>query len=174
MKTIVQEAIEDNLPGILTIYNEVIINSTAVYSLEASTLEERRNWFAFRRSNGFPILVALAEDGDVLGFSSFAEWRGAWPGYRYTVEHTVHVRHDARGEGVGRALVEALFPRALALGKHVTIGGIDAANNASIRFHERLGFERVALFREVGHKFGCWLDLAFVQRFLDRPGTPRS
>src|SRR5262249_34297906 len=72
------------------------------------------------------------------------------------------------------ALVEALFPRALALGKHVMIGGIDAANNASIRFHERLGFERVAHFREVGHKFGRWLDLVFMQRFMDAPGTPRS
>jgi L-amino acid N-acyltransferase YncA len=85
-----------------------------------------------------------------------------------------HVRHDVRGQGVGRALVEALFPRALAMGKHVMIGGIDAANDASIRFHERLGFERVAYFREVGHKFGHWLDLVFMQRFLDAPGTLRS
>jgi phosphinothricin acetyltransferase len=84
------------------------------------------------------------------------------------------VRHDVRGQGVGRALVEALFPHALALGKHVMIGGIDAANDASIRFHERLGFERVAHFREVGHKFGRWLDLVFMQRFLDALGTSRS
>jgi len=84
------------------------------------------------------------------------------------------VRDDVRGQGVGRALVEALFPRALALGKHAMIGGIDAANDASIRFHERLGFERVAHFREVGHKFGRWLDLVFMQRFMDAPGTPRS
>ena len=72
------------------------------------------------------------------------------------------------------ALVEALFPAALALGKHVMIGGIDAANDASIRFHARLGFERVACFREVGHKFGRWLDLIFVQRFLDSPGSRRA
>jgi L-amino acid N-acyltransferase YncA len=95
-------------------------------------------------------------------------------GNRYTVEHTVHVRHDVRGQGVGSTLVEALFPRAIALGKHVMIGGIDAANEASIRFHERLGFERVAYFREVGHKFGRWLDLVFMQRFLDTPGAPRD
>ena len=70
--------------------------------------------------------------------------------------------------------MEALFPRAIALSKHVMIGGIDAADEASIRFHERLGFERVAYFREVGHKFGRWLDLVFMQRFLDTPGAPRD
>jgi len=83
------------------------------------------------------------------------------------------VRNDIRGAGVGRALLEALFPRALATGKHVMIGGIDAANEASIRFHERLGFERVAHFRQVGHKFDRWLDLIFVQRFIAAPHAPR-
>jgi RimJ/RimL family protein N-acetyltransferase len=75
---------------------------------------------------------------------------------------------------VGSTLVEALFLRAIALSKHVMIGGVDATNEASIRFHERLGFERVAYFREVGHKFGRWLDLVFMQRFLDAPGAPRK
>ena len=172
---IVHEATERDLAAILAIYNEVIATSTAVYSLEPVTVEERQTWFRSRCSMGFPVLVALdSANNDVLGFASFGEWRGAWPGYRYTVEHTVHVRHDVRGQGVGRALVEDLFPRALALGKHVMIGGIDAANDASIRFHERLGFERVAHFHEVGHKFGRWLDLVFMQRFLDAPGTSRS
>jgi len=171
---IVREATESDLPAILAIYNEVIASSTAVYAVDASTLEERRTWFSSRCSMGFPVLVAAnLVENDVLGFASFGEWRGAWPGYRYTVGHTVHIRHDVRSQGVGRALVEALFPRARALGKHVMIGGIDAANGASIRFHERLGFERVAYFREVGHKFGRWLDLVFMQRFLDPPGASR-
>jgi len=172
---IVREAVESDLPSILAIYNEVIATSTAVYALEPSTLEERRTWFSSRCAMGFPMLIAADSlSDDVLGFASFGEWRGAWPGYRYTVEHTVHVRHDVRGRGVGRALVGSLFPRAIALGKHVMIGGIDAANDASIRFHERLGFERVVYFREVGHKFGRWLDLVFMQRFLDAPGAWRS
>ena len=101
-------------------------------------------------------------------------WRASWPGYRYTVEHSVHVQAAARGAGVGRRLLEALFPRALALRKHVMIGGIDADNRASIRFHERLGFVPVAHFREVGHKFGRWLDLVFVQRLLDAAGSARQ
>jgi L-amino acid N-acyltransferase len=169
----VRAAREADLPAILAIYNDVIATSTAVYTSEPATLHERRTWFFARCDHGFPVLVAV--DGDaILGFASFGEWRGAWPGYRYTVEHSVHVRGDVRGRGLGRLLVEALFPAALALGKHVMIGGIDAANDASIRFHARLGFERVASFREVGHKFGRWLDLIFMQRFLDPPGSQRA
>ena len=72
------------------------------------------------------------------------------------------------------ALVRALFPIAAAMDKHIMIGGIDADNTASLRMHERLGFERVAHFREVGRKFGRWLDLVFVQRFIDAPGAPRA
>jgi hypothetical protein len=79
-----------DLPAVLAIYNEVIANSTAVYALEPASLDERRAWFASRRATNFPVLVAVAPGGDVLGFASFGEWRVASPGYRYTVEHSVH------------------------------------------------------------------------------------
>jgi len=82
------------------------------------------------------------------------------------------VAADTRGQGVGVALMKQLLPRAAALGKHVMMAGIDASNEASIRFHERLGFERVGLLRQVGCKFGRWLDLAFLQRQLGA-GEPR-
>lgn len=167
-----REAREADLSGILEIYNDVIANSTAVYATEAATLGERSSWLAARRERGFPVLVAV-ERGTVNGFASFGDWRGAWNGYRFTVEHSVHVRAQARGRGLGRRLVEALLPCARDLGKHVMIGSIDAANAASIRFHQRLGFETVAHFREVGHKFDRWLDLVFMQRILDLPGAPR-
>lgn len=167
-----RDATEADLPGILAIYNEVIANSTAVYATEPATLVERRQWLLARRERSFPVLVAAEPDG-IAGFSSFGDWRGIWNGYRYTVEHSVHVRADRRARGVGRLLVEALVPRARALGKHVMIGGIDAANAASIRFHAQLGFEPVAHFREVGHKFGRWLDLLFMQRLLGPAGEPR-
>jgi phosphinothricin acetyltransferase len=168
----IRDAEAGDLPQILAIYNEVIAASTAVYSTEPSTLAERSEWFEQRRRRGFPVLVA-AEGDLVLGFSSFGEFRGAFSGYRHSVEHSVHVGAGARGAGVGRQLVAALFPLAAAQGKHVMIGGIDAANEGSLRFHERLGFERVAHFREVGRKFDRWLDLVFVQRFLDAPGSAR-
>ena len=168
----VRDAETKDLPQILAIYNEVIATSTAVYATAPASLEERTEWFEQRRQRGYPVLVA-AEGDVVLGFSSFGEFRGAWSGYRYSVEHSVHVHADARGKNVGRALVEALFPLAGAEGKHLMIGAVDAANEGSIRFHERLGFERVGHFKEVGHKFGRWLDLVFMQRFLDSPGSAR-
>ena len=102
----------------------------------------------------------------MIGFASFGDFR-AWPGYRFTVEHTVHVRADRRGHGVGSALMAPLFDRAAALGKHVMVAGVDADNLPSLRFHERHGFTRVAHFRQVGFKFDRWLDLIFLQRFLE-------
>src|SRR5215471_4989921 len=164
----VRAAVPADLPGILAIYNDVIARSTAVYALAPVTLGERTAWFEARQAQGYPVLVA-AEGGDVLGFSSFGDWR-AWPGYRFTVEHSVYVATACHGRGIGRALVEALFPLAAKLDKHVILGGIDAANAASIAFHRRLGFKPVAHFEEVGHKFGRWLDLVFMQRLLDAPG----
>lgn len=161
---LIRDAEPGDLPGILAIYNDVIATSTAIYRDEPTTLAERGQWLDSRRKQGFPVLVAL-DGAAVAGFSSFGEWRHA-PCYRHTVEHTVHVHADCRGKGTGRALVEALFPRARTMGIHAMIGGVDAGNEASIRFHERLGFERVAIFREVGRKFGRWLDLVFLQRFL--------
>lgn len=168
---LIEDAKAADLPGILAIYNDVIARSTAVYSHDPVTLENRFEWWSGRMSKGYPVLVARDAQG-VSGFATFGEFR-AWPGYRYTVEHSVHVREDCRGQGIGSELVRALFPRAIAMGKHVMIAGVDAANAPSIRFHEALGFERVALLKEVGRKFDRWLDLVLLQRWLDTPGASR-
>jgi L-amino acid N-acyltransferase len=169
MPTSVRDATETDLPEMLAIYNEAIRNSSAVYTEQETTLADRRAWFAQRTGQGYPVLVAEdIGDRSVLGFASFGDFR-PWPGYRHTVEHSVYIRADARGRRLGAALVEPLLERAAALGKHVMVAGIDAANPASLRLHERLGFERVGTLREVGTKFGRWLDLVFMQRFLDAP-----
>ena len=160
----IRAAAESDLPGLLAIYNDVIATSTAVYSYIPTTLEERTTWWRARVGMGYPVLVAV-DDSGVLGFSTFGDFR-TWPGYRFTVEHSVHVRADIRGRGVGKELVIALFPLAEALNKHVMIAGVDAANEASIRFHERLGFEKAGHLREVGHKFDRWLDLVFLQHWI--------
>lgn len=163
----IRDAVEDDLAGILDIYNDVVATSTAVYRDTPAQLGDRLEWFRGRRAQGYPVLVAC--DGPVVvGFASYGDFR-SWPGYRFTVEHTVHVRAAQRGSGIGTALMHPLIARAVAQGKHVMVGGIDAENERSLRFHERLGFVRAAHLREVGFKFGRWLDLVFVQRMLDAP-----
>jgi L-amino acid N-acyltransferase len=161
---LIRDATEADLPGVLAIYNDAVRTSTAVYTEELDTLEGRRRWFEARAAAGFPVLAAV-EAASVLGFASFGDFR-PWPGYKHTVEHSVYVAEAARGQGIGPALVSALLPRAGALGKHMMIAGIDAANETSIRMHERLGFERAGVLREVGRKFERWLDLLLMQRLL--------
>jgi L-amino acid N-acyltransferase len=169
----IRDAAPADLPAILAIYNEIIATSTAIYTEQPLSLEERRTWFDNRRSSGFPVLAGF--DGqELLGFASFGDWR-AWPdGYRCTAEHSVYVRADMRGAGLGTALMTELMARAAAMGKHVMIGAIDAANAASLRFHAKLGFEETARLREVARKFDRWLDLIFVQRILATPGAKPS
>jgi L-amino acid N-acyltransferase len=159
-----RDATPDDLPGILAIYNDVLASSTAIFSHQPATLEERWSWWQARIAQDYPVLVARDALG-VAGFASFGDFRSG-PGYRFTVEHTVHVRADGRGRGVGTCLMHALFPRAAALGKHVMVAGVDADNAASIRFHERLGFTPTGCLREVGCKFDRWLDLVFLQRAI--------
>jgi L-amino acid N-acyltransferase len=160
---LIRDAREDDLPGILAIYNHVIAHTTAVYTETPAPLADRAAWLAARRAGGFPVLVA--DDGGVAGFASFGDFR-PWPGYARTVEHSVHVREDARGRGIGGALVRRLIDEARAHGKHAIIGGIDAGNAASIALHRRLGFVEAGCLREVAEKFGRWLDLLFMQKML--------
>ena len=160
-----REAREDDMPPLLLIHNDVIATSTAIYSETPATLDERVDWWRGRVAAGYPVIVAQDESG-VLGYASFGEFRGR-PGYRFTVEHSIYIRSDRRGGGIGARLMKDLIARAQAMGKHVMIAGVDAENIDSIRFHERLGFERVAHFKQVGFKFGRWLDLVFLQRMVD-------
>ena len=162
---VVGDAGQEHLEGILGIYNDVIATSTAVFSDEQVTLEDRERWLAGRRTQGYPVLVALDADGMVLGFASFGDFR-TWPGYRTTVEHSVHVRADQRGRGIGTALMGALIERAGAAGKHAMIAGVDADNDGSLRLHERLGFTVVARLPEVARKFDRWLDLVLLELLL--------
>ena len=158
----IRDATNADLPAILAIYNDIVTSTTAIYDERPSTLDERQAWFDGRRRNGLPVLVAEL-DREVVGFSGFGEWRSRW-GYRYTVEHSVHVRADCRGRGFGRALIEALFPRAATLGMHMMIGHIDPAATDSLRLHEKLGFAAIGTFREVVKLHNGWLSLVAMQR----------
>jgi L-amino acid N-acyltransferase len=166
----IRDATAADVPAISDLYNALIGTTTVAWTEEPETLNARRAWFAAQQRSGNPVLVAEA-DGVVIGFASYGHFRDAtkWPGYRFTVEHTIHVDGTQQGAGVGRTLMETLIARATALGKHVMVGAIDAGNAGSIRFHERLGFTEVARLPQVGFKFERWLDLILVHRFLS-PG----
>ena len=161
----IRQATPADLPGILAIYNDVIATSTAIYLDEPVTLASREAWLAEKNARGFPLLVA-DEGGQIAGFGSYGDFR-AFHGYRFTVEHSVHVASAHRGKGLGRALLLALLPLAKAQGKHVMLGAIDGDNEASIRFHRQLGFEQTARMPQLGYKFGRWLDLVIMQKLLD-------
>ena len=154
-----------DLPAILAIANEVILNTTTSYDYEPHTLEQRTCWFEQHQQQGLPVLVAVNAVGAVVGWGSLSKFRDKI-GYQHTVEHSVYVAADQRRQGIGRLMVMTLIQAARDLDKRVIIGGIDASNEASLRLHLSLGFEQVAHFKQVGYKFDRWLDLIFVQRVL--------
>lgn len=173
----IRDATPDHLEGIMAIYNDAVEHTTAIWNDAKVDLDDRRAWLASRQRAGYPVLVAVngavnGED-DVLGYASFGDWR-AFDGYRHTVEHSVYVRGDMRGHGLGEALMRALILRAREIGKHVMVAGIEAGNAGSIHLHRKLSFEEVGLLREVGVKFGGWLDLTFMQLTLDQRAKPES
>lgn len=160
----IREATTADLPAILDIYNDAILNTTAVYDYEPHTLAMREQWFATKQQQGFPVFVAVI-DNEVAGFSSIGPFR-AWAAYQYSVENSVYVKDGHRGKGIAGLLMQPLIDAARKLGLHTIVAGIDATNEVSIRLHEKFGFREVALFREVGYKFDRWLDLTFMQLIL--------
>lgn len=170
----IRDAGEADIEGIVAIYNDAVVHTTAIWNEATIDAADRRAWLADRARAGYPVLAAVDADGVVLGYASFGDWR-AWDGYRHTVEHSVYVRAGQRGQGIGKALMLGLIDRARSIGKHVMVAGIEARNKESIRLHEQLGFEPAGVLRQVGSKFGGWLDLAFFQLVLDQragPGVP--
>ena len=166
----IRDADGSDIAGIAAIYNHAVAQTTAIWNETQVDHANRAAWMADRHRAGYPVQVAV-EAGDVLGYASFGDWR-AFDGYRHTVEHSVYVRADQQGKGIGRALMVALIGRARAIGKHAMVAGIEAGNHGSIRLHESLGFRQVGLLPEVGTKFGRWLDLAFLQLLLDGRTEP--
>jgi phosphinothricin acetyltransferase len=163
----IRDAVDDDMPVLRALYNALIPTTTVAWTESLQTLRERRSWFRRQQRFGYPVLVAQT-DGDVVGFTAYGSFRGSgkWPGYRHTVEHTIHVREDLRGHGVGARLLETLIERARNADVHVMVAAIDSENAASIAFHERFGFRIVAKMPEVGRKFDRWLDLVLMQRIL--------
>jgi L-amino acid N-acyltransferase YncA len=163
----VRAAVDGDMPVVRDLYNALIPTTTVAWTETSETLRARMAWYRARQRAGQPVLVVETE-GRVVGFASYASFRGEgrWPGYRHTVEHTIHIDEDHWGNGLGRMLLEALIEHARGADVHVMVAAVDAANVESVMFHERLGFEVVARMPEVGRKFDRWLDLVLMQRIL--------
>jgi L-amino acid N-acyltransferase len=160
----VRPATTTDAPVMLEIYNDAILNTTALYSYEPVTLENRIEWLEGKARDGWPVFVA-EDAGNVLGYSSYGPFR-TWPAYLHTVENSIYVHPAHRGRGIGKLLIPPLLEAARSQQMHALIAGIDAENAASRKLHEHFGFEKVAHFREVGFKFGRWLDLTFLELLL--------
>jgi phosphinothricin acetyltransferase len=153
----------DDAEAIRGIYNVEVTTSTATFDLVPRTLEEQRTWQA-ERSGARAVLVAVA-DGSVCGFGSLSPWRDR-PAYATTVEDSVYVHRDRQGQGIGRALLSKLVTTATAHGFHACLARIVGGHEASIALHAACGFEVIGTEREVGRKFGKWLDVVLMERLL--------
>jgi phosphinothricin acetyltransferase len=163
----IRDAGPGDVAAIAVVYNALIASTTVAWTEATESVQDRSVWLQKQTEAQRPVLVATIED-DVVGFASYGDFRDStkWPGYRFTVEHTVHVAEAQWGSGIGRALMEELMQRASDAGLRVMIGAIDGSNDGSIRFHRRLGFEVVGRLPGTGYKFGQWLDLVLMQRAL--------
>lgn len=152
-----------DLPAISAIYNHYVHTSTCTYALDPETLADRERWFS-GRTDAHPVIVAEA-GGEVVGWASLSPWNSRC-GYSQTVEWSVYIRHDWHRRGLASAMLMELIGRAKAAGHHVLIGGVSSDQTASLELHRRHGFTQVALFREVGYKFGRRLDVIYFQLML--------
>jgi L-amino acid N-acyltransferase YncA len=162
-RILVRAATEDDLPEIARIYNDAILNTASTFDTEPKTVDQWRELFV-KHTEAYPLLVAEA-DGRVAGWGALRPSVDR-PAARFTVENAVYVDRDRQGKGIGSALLAELVERARAAGYHAVVAMVVAGNEASARLHLRLGFEQVGFMREVGRKFGRWLDLVVFERIL--------
>ena len=162
---------ELQLQEILDIFNDAILNSTALYDYKIRTIDMMHSWYNDKLKGNFPIVGAFDQNNVLLGFSTYGMFR-VRPAYKYTIEHSVYVRSDKRGQGIGKILLKEIIIKAVEQDYHVLVGGIDASNTESIKLHIKEGFEFCGLIKQSGYKFGKWLDLAFYQLILKTPENP--
>jgi phosphinothricin acetyltransferase len=168
---IVRPASAGDAGAIASIQNALLATTSVEWTDTPHTTQSLRRWL-----DEHDVVLVAEERAEVVGVAAFGPFRDTVkrPGYRFTVENSVHVREDRWRSGVGRQLMQALIEEARGHGKHTMIAAIDGANEASIRFHERLGFVEVARMPELGAKFGRWLDLVLLQLRLDDRATPEG
>lgn len=167
----VRPATAEDAPAIADLQNALLGTTTIEWTETPHTADDVRRWI----DDHDTVLVA-GQGAEVIGVAAYGIFRDIVqrPGYRFTVENSIHVRQDHWGAGVGRDLMLALIADARDAGKHVMVAAVDGENEGSVRFHERLGFVEVGRMPELGAKFGRWLDLVLLQLRLDDRATPPS
>ena len=146
------------------IYNVEVLESTVTFDLVPRSLAEQAAWID-EHSGGHPAIVAVSDNGSVVGFASLSPYRPR-PAYAPTVEDSVYVHRDRRGDGIGRLLLGDLVELARSHGFHSAIGRIVGGHEASIALHRKCGFVEIGTERQVGRKFGRWLDVVLMQKML--------
>lgn len=166
----IRQAEESDLNDILEIYNDAILNTTALYTYKPKTLEDRKQWLRDQKKDGYPVFV-WEENSRVAGFSTYGPFR-AYPAFKYTIEHSVYVKNEYRGRGIGNVLLKEVIEDAIKREYATIVACIDSANDKSIKMHEKLGFEYSGNIKRAGYKFGKWLNLVFLQLNLPGPENP--
>jgi|SRR5579859_1547753 len=160
----IRPATESDLVVINDIYNHYVLHSTCTYQEEPELLDARQQWFS-RHSDKHPVIVAEA-GGQMVGWGSLSAYHPR-SAYRRTVENSVYVHHQHHRRGIGSRLLQELIVDARRLGHHAIIAGIDADQPASVALHAKFHFEKVGHLKQVGFKFGRWLDVVYMELVLD-------
>jgi L-amino acid N-acyltransferase len=153
-----------DFPAVLALWNPLIRDTTITFSAEEKTTRSLGDMIATRRASGHEFLVAV-DGGKLLGFASYAQFRGG-NGYAHAMEHTIILAEQARGRGIGRTLMARIEDHARAGGAHSLFAGVSAENIAGVAFHTAIGFRHLVQIPEAGRKFGRWLDLVLMMKFL--------
>ena len=166
----IRSAERKDIPDILTIYNDAILHTTAIYDYTPHTLAERTVWYEEKLKSTCPLYVYEA-DGHAVGFATYGSFRD-WPAYKYTIEHSIYVHPAYRRRGIAKKLLKKLIETAEAREYATIVAGIDSCNEGSIHLHEKLGFQKTGTIYKAGFKFNRWLDLVFYQLMLKGPAVP--
>ncbi|MCW8329897.1 N-acetyltransferase family protein [Photobacterium sp. SDRW27] len=157
--------------AILDIFNDAILNSTALYDYQPRTMGNMAEWFELKDKAHYPVVGVVDNNGQLMGFASYGRFREQ-PAFKYTIEHSIYIHHEFRGKGLAKELMSRLVLKAKQQDYHVMIGAIDLENKGSILLHQKLGFTHTGTINQAGYKFGRWLDLGLFQLILNTPISP--
>ncbi|KAA8735597.1 N-acetyltransferase family protein [Acinetobacter qingfengensis] len=164
---LIRSAQIQDIPAITTIYNDAVQHTTAIWNDQLVTQQNREQWLTAKQQNNEPVFVAVdMQHQQVMGYASYGQWR-YFDGYRHSIEHSIYIDTTYRGRGIGTHLLNQLIETAKQQNKHAMIAAIESGNIASIQLHQKLGFQHIGTFPQVGKKFGQWLDLTCLQLLLN-------